>query len=135
MQHDTESNSKKQKRVDEAASESVWIFVTKATADVCTTFHMIEINKATHKEIYKDLRRFEREDVEFWMDFHRDISPFAKLKSGQYATQENYVDSAEWKRWYEFYETFQNNAGIEFLRKNLQEISKARFWILIEIAG
>jgi len=109
--------------------------VTVATADVYTTFHMIEIDKETHREIYEDLTIFDLEDVEIRMDFHRDISPFTRLKSGNYATQENYTDSKEWKRWFEFYEEFKNNTGILFSCKNLKEITSARFWVLIEIAG
>ena len=127
MQHDTLSNSKKQ----EATSKNVWIFVTKATSDVCTTFYLIEINKETHKEIYKDCRRFERENVEFCMNFYTDISPFTELKSGNYATQEKYLDSEEWKRWYDFYEKLYNTERIEYSCKNLEKISKARFWVLI----
>jgi predicted phage tail protein len=129
MQHNELNNLEKQKQ---ANSENFWIFVTKATSDVCTTFYLIEINKQTHKEIYKDLRRFERENVEFCMDFCRDVSPFTKLKSGNYATQEKYSQSEEWQRWYDFYETIKNKKGIEYSCKNLREISKARFWVLIE---
>jgi len=135
MKHDGECNSKKQKCFDASDSEKEWIFVTVATADVYTTFHMIEIHKETHREIYEDLTIFDLEDVEIRMDFHRDISPFTKLKSGNYATQENYTDSKEWKRWFEFYETFKNNTGILCSCKNLKEITSARFWVLIEIAG
>jgi len=133
MQHDTESNSKKQKRDNQSALQNVWIFVTVSTSDDCTRFHMIEINKQTHEEIYKDLRRFEREDVEFRLDFTHDISPFTKLKSGNYATMENYQESQEWKRWYNFYEMIKYKSGIECSCKNLKEISKARFWVDIQI--
>jgi cAMP phosphodiesterase len=132
MQHDVESNSKKQKRVDQPSPENVWMFVTVDTSDDCTRFHMIEINKETHKEIYKDLRRFEREDVEIRIDYTHDISPFIKLKSGNYATMENYQKSEEWKRWYEFYETIKYKEGIECSCKNLKEISRARFWVAIQ---
>ena len=41
----------------------------RATIDVVPNFHMVEVNKEKHKEIYKDLNMFEKEDLEIRMDF------------------------------------------------------------------
>jgi len=79
MQHDAWINPKKQKRTEEEAGDFVWIFMEKVTRDAEPSFHMVEINKQTHVEIYEDLLRFEQEDVEIRMDFNRDRSPFTKL--------------------------------------------------------
>jgi len=79
MQHDAWINPKKQKRTEEEAGDFVWIFMEKVTRDAEPSFHMVEINKQTHVEIYEDSLRFEQEDVEIRMDFNRDRSPFTKL--------------------------------------------------------
>jgi len=81
MQHDAESSSRKQKRFEEKHNEHVWIFIIEATTDASPNFHMVEINKEAHKEIHKDLKRFDRENVEIRMDFCRNLSPFIALKS------------------------------------------------------
>lgn len=65
-------------------------------------FHMVEINKQTHKEIYKDLKNFEQENVQVRMDFYCNKSPFVNLKSVNCATQEQYTQSNEFERWTDF---------------------------------
>ena len=101
MEHD---GSKKQKRVEKEHSESFWMLIVRATSDVVPNFHMVEVNKEEHKEIYEDLKMFEKEDLEIRMDFVRYRSPFINLKSKSrnYATQENYEQSEECKRWENF---------------------------------
>jgi len=142
MQHDApqegplwaESGSKKQKRVENEHSESFWMLIVRATSDVVPNFHMVEVNKEEHKEIYEDLKMFEKEDLEIRMDFVRFRSPFINLKSKSrnYATQENYEQSEECKRWENFCCdcTYERENIIKFTAKNQKDIAKARFWVI-----
>jgi len=134
MKHDAESASKKQKRVEKEHSESFWILIVQATSDVVPRFHMVEVNKEKHKEIYQDLKMFENEDLEIRMDFVHFRSPFVDLKSKSrnYATQENYEQSEECKRWEKFCCdcTYERENIIKFTGKNKKYISKTRFHII-----
>jgi len=127
-----ESTSKKQKRVERVSSEYVWIFIIEATTEVAPIFHMIEINKQTHKEIYKDLKNLERENVEIRMDFYRNLSPFVALKSGNYSTQKHYTESKEYERWVGFcYEcTHERTNIIKLSEQSQKSISNARFSVV-----
>ena len=97
---------------------------------------MVEVNK----EIYKDVKMFEREDLEIRMDFVRFRSPFINLKSKSrnYATQENYEQSEECKRWENFccdctpplWGRGEHDNIIKFTGKNKQDIAKARFYVI-----
>jgi len=130
MQHD----SKKQKRVENEHSESFWMLIVEATSDVVPNFHMVEVNKEKHKEIYKDLKMFEKEDLEIRMDFVHFHSPFVclKSKSRNYSTQKDYEQSEERKRWENFcYDcTYERENIINFTAKNQKDIAKARFWVI-----
>jgi len=134
MQHDAESASKKQKRIEKDHSESFWILIVQATSDVVPKFHMVEVNKEKHTEIYQDLKMFEKEDLEIRMDFVHFRSPFVDLKSKSrnYATQEHYEDSEERKRWEFFCSdcTYERENIIKFTAKNKTDIAKPRFYII-----
>jgi len=130
MQHDVESGSKKRKRYSELFS----ILIVEGTSDVVPRFHMVEVNKKKHKEIYKDLKIFEKEDLEIRMDFVHFRSPFIDLKSksSNYATQENYEESEERKRWEHFCCdcTHERKNVVKFCGKNKKEIAQARFYVI-----
>ena len=112
------------------------MMIVKATSDVVPIFHMVEVNKDKNKEIYKDLQMFEKEDLEIRMDFVHFRSPFVDLKSKSrnYATQENYEQSEECKRWENFCcdctPRGEHDNIIKFIGKNKQDIAKARFYVI-----
>ena len=129
-----ESGSKKQKRKENEHSECFWMLIVEATSDVVHNFHMVEVNKEKHKEIYKDLKMLEKEDLEIRMDFVHFFSPFVDLKSKSrnYSTQKDYKQSEERKRWENFcYDcTYKRENIIKFTAKNPKDITKARFWVI-----
>jgi len=97
-------------------------------------FHMIKVKKQKHEKIYKDLEMFEREGLEFHVDFVQFQSPFVglKSKSGNYATQEMYEDSDEFNRWEEFVGDYtkENKNMIRFTGLYKEEMAKARFYMI-----
>jgi hypothetical protein len=144
MQHDADRGSKKQKHVEKVQDENFSILVVENVLNVRNDvrpdvmpkpiFHVVKVNKEQHKEIYKDLKMFEKEDLEIHMDFIYDLSPFIglKSKSRNYATQEEYEISDEFERWNKFlYDcTYENKNMIRFSSKNKADVEKTRFYII-----
>jgi len=140
------SGSKKQKRVKQVNDEFFSILIVENT--VCAEFqmwpdvipkpkfHMVEVKKEEHEEIYKDLEMFEKEGLELHVDFVHYQSPFVglKSKSGNYATQEMYEDSDEFIRWEYFVGDYteENKNMIRFTGYDKGQFGKLRILIFIK---